>query len=146
MAGRLNLKVSQKGFILIDDTYNANPLSMRVAFDTVKRIGKKKRKVAILGDMLELGAYSIEAHQEVGVDLEKYGFNRIFLVGSYKEECKRGALSAGLPKEAISLCSNLDDTIAKTRQDLKKGDIVLVKGSRGMKMEFVAEALLQKSE
>lgn len=128
------------GVVLIDDSYNANPASMVAALTTLRDIREECRAFAVLGDMLELGSISPEAHRELGL-LAATCVDRLYLLGEMAALVAEGAVEGGLAPDAIFRAQSHDEIIADLRNRLGKGDYVLVKGSRGMHMEVVADAV-----
>ncbi len=128
------------GIVLIDDSYNANPASMAAALVTLRELRLQNRSIAILGDMLELGADSEGSHRSVG-ELAAFCADRIYLLGDSAELVAAGALAAGFSEQELVRANNHDEIIADLRRQLKPGDYVLVKGSRGMRMEAVATVI-----
>jgi UDP-N-acetylmuramoyl-tripeptide--D-alanyl-D-alanine ligase len=128
---RLNVK-QLKNTILIDDTYNANPASMNAAFELMSKINLYKRKVAILGDMFELGAKSIQMHEGLATGIKKNGISILFTVGKMMKN-----LSDFLQHSEIIAqhFSNRNKLIKFLEECNLSNSVVLVKGSRGMKME-----------
>ena len=128
---------------LVDDSYNANPASMKAALETLAQIAPEGHRVALLGDMLELGGHEAEAHEGVGT-IAGRNADRVFLLGSLmKRHAAPAAIQAGLPAEALRCCLDLDELSAAAKQLLLPGDVVLVKGSRGMAMERTVTILRQ---
>lgn len=127
------------GVQLINDCYNANPSSMFAALRTIGSAKRAGRFIAVLGDMLELGDSAIEKHRELGVNAAKFGVSKLFTVGNHAKDVETGAFSNGLKSVVVEKdVESLKKTILN---EVKTGDIVLVKGSRGMKMEQVVEYL-----
>lgn len=125
--------------LIIDDSYNANPDSMRAALSTLD-YAQGGRKVAVLADMLELGENSAQYHFDVGV----FAANRLDLligIGEMAKEILRGAESAGFRQEAMVHFENNEAANAVINRLLNKGDTILLKGSRGMKLEEVADSI-----
>ncbi len=123
---------------LIDDTYNASPASVKAALETLAQVAPGRR-VAVLGDMLELGDYSLEGHREVGraaaqVDL-------LVTVGTRARHARDAAVEAGLPPERALHCADRDEALERLKGLLRPGDTVLVKGSRAMRMEEIVSGL-----
>jgi UDP-N-acetylmuramoyl-tripeptide--D-alanyl-D-alanine ligase len=138
---RSNVVPSRRGFVIIDDSYNAGPASVHSALKTLAMM-EGERKIAVLGDMLELGEHAAEAHLEVGRAVREMGVDMLVVVGQLAKLIARGAIDAGMPVSAIS---EFDDSwrAAKELPDkVRERDVVLVKGSRAMKMERVVEGLL----
>lgn len=132
---------SRRGFIVIDDTYNAGPASMKSAIKTLSMM-EGGRKIAILGDMLELGDHAIAAHLDIGKDVKNSGIDMLFVVGELAKLISRGAIDAGMPTSAIN---EFDDSAQAAQEivgKIRERDIVLVKGSRAIKMERIVESLV----
>jgi UDP-N-acetylmuramoyl-tripeptide--D-alanyl-D-alanine ligase len=126
--------------VLIDDSYNANPASMEAALRTLTGLREECRAVAVLGDMLELGTGSDQAHRAIG-KLAASCVERLYLMGDRAGAMAEGALEGGLPADGVIVAHSHDEILAALREDLGKGDYVLVKGSRGMRMEVIAEGI-----
>jgi UDP-N-acetylmuramoyl-tripeptide--D-alanyl-D-alanine ligase len=127
---------------ILDDTYNASPVSMRAALDTVATHRRGRRVIVVLGDMLELGAIGDEAHREVGRQVAALPADELIGVGRAMTLAVEAARAAGLA-EARHL-TTFEDTVAHLLKRLTAGDLVLVKGSRGMRMERVVDALVAR--
>ncbi|HEU4366695.1 MAG TPA: UDP-N-acetylmuramoyl-tripeptide--D-alanyl-D-alanine ligase [Methylomirabilota bacterium] len=127
---------------ILDDTYNASPVSVRAALDTVAAHRRGRRVVVVLGDMLELGATTDEAHREVGRQVAALPADELVGVGRAMPAAVEAAREAGLG-EARHL-TTFEDTVAHLLKRLAPGDLVLVKGSRGMRMERVVDALVAR--
>jgi UDP-N-acetylmuramoyl-tripeptide--D-alanyl-D-alanine ligase len=127
---------------LLDDTYNASPGSVRAALDTLAAHRRGRRAVVVLGDMLELGAITDDAHREVGRLVAALPADEFVGVGRAMQAAVEAARDAGLA-EARHL-TTFEDTVAHLLKRLTAGDVVLVKGSRGMRMERVVDALVAR--
>ncbi len=136
---RFNLE-EVNGIVLVDDSYKANPASMEAALRTVAGMKEECRAVAVLGDMLELGEGAEAAHRGVG-RLAASCVERLYLLGGMAEVVAAGAVEAGLPPVAVVVAGRHEEIVADLEENLIEGDYVLVKGSRGMRMEVVAEWL-----
>ena len=126
------------GITLIDDSYNANPLSMQAAvsvFGTMKA-SRGTRKIAVVGDMLELGSISEQAHRDVGGLFAKYA-DLIVTVGAHAAGYVTGAREEGFNADRIRSFDTSEEAGIYVKNLIRSGDIVLLKGSRGMKMETV---------
>ncbi|MBI5286331.1 MAG: UDP-N-acetylmuramoyl-tripeptide--D-alanyl-D-alanine ligase [Deltaproteobacteria bacterium] len=128
------------GVTLIDDTYNANPTSTEASLKTLTSISG--RRIAVLGDMLELGEVSLGAHRRIGGLCHSLGIDILFLIGDFKSDVAQGAIEAGMGEECIHLCNSRDEVTTLLAGTLKEGDVVLVKGSRAMGMEEIVEKLV----
>jgi len=127
---------------ILDDTYNASPVSMRAALDTVATHRRGRRLIVVLGDMLELGSIGDDAHREVGRQVAALPADELIGVGRAMTLAVEAARAAGLA-EARHL-TTFEDTVAHLLKRLTAGDLVLVKGSRGMRMERVVDALVAR--
>lgn len=143
--GRMRLLNGVKNSLILDDTYNSSPFACESALKTLGTMKWEGRKIAILGDMLELGRHTVEAHKNIG-KIAQENLNRkgdvLIVVGQRAKAFKEGALSSGMDGENIFefLDSHEAGEFAKTF--VQEGDMVLVKGSQGMRMERVVEAIL----
>lgn len=137
---RMNI-ISANGFKVINDTYNASPQSMKAALDVLEEIGVAGGRIAILGDMLEMGEWAKDAHLEVGRYVAGKRLSRLLTVGPNASYIAAGAIEAGFPEEAVSIFLNNKDTIRFIERIVQNGDTILLKGSRGMKMEELANSL-----
>ncbi len=129
------------GVRVVNDSYNANPESMRAAFRTVGSAKRSGRFVAALGDMLELGEQSAELHRRIGEDAAAMGVGGLFLIGDFAQVVAEGAQAGGLPESSILICEDVDQLCREVEEGIKAGDVLLVKGSRGMKMERLVDYL-----
>lgn len=136
---RLNLIKGINGSYILDDTYNASPLSTMSALEVLKDL-PAKRKIAALGDMKELGKYSEEAHIVIGEEVSKIA-DYIFTVGDEAEFIAQGASESGFEKENIFKFKKSAETGKALRDMIAEGDLILVKGSRSMKMELIVEEI-----
>jgi len=127
---------------ILDDTYNASPVSVRAALDTAAEHRRGRRVIVVLGDMLELGGITDEAHRDVGRAVAALPVDEFVGVGRAMELAVQTAREAGLA-EARHLMT-FEDTVAHLLKRLTAGDLVLVKGSRGMRMERVVDALVAR--
>ena len=124
------------GGLLINDAYNANPVSMRAALAYLAERAGDRRRVAILGDMAELGRTGPAYHREVGAAASELGVDELLAVG----ELARGYLDAGVPGRWVA---NAHDALRQVEELVRPGDAVLVKASRAVGLEAVAAALTQ---
>jgi UDP-N-acetylmuramoyl-tripeptide--D-alanyl-D-alanine ligase len=124
------------GGLLINDAYNANPVSMRAALAYLAERAGERRRVAVLGDMAELGRTGPEYHREVGAAASELGVDELLVVG----ELARGYLEGGVPGR---WAANVHEALRQLDDLVRPGDAVLVKGSRAVGLEAVAAALTQ---
>jgi UDP-N-acetylmuramoyl-tripeptide--D-alanyl-D-alanine ligase len=127
------------GVRVLDDAYNANADSMLAALQTLQDIPCKGRRVAVLGDMAELGTHSEEAHLEVGRRVAEAGVGQLFAIGEMAALIARAAREAGLNR--VFEFRDVDSAASAVRSFVKAGDVVLLKASRAARLERVAEAL-----
>lgn len=142
--GRMKLIPGIKHSLLIDDSYNASPQSSLAAIDFIKRIETETafRKIAIFGDMLELGAFSSAGHQEVGRAIAAASFDLLITVGELARGIGRGAKEAGMGDEKIFNFSHNKEAGIFAQERLRQGDLLLIKGSQGARMEQVVKELM----
>lgn len=131
------------GVTVMDDCYNANPTSMRAGLATLAAQETSGRRVAVLGDMLELGADSARLHAEIGHYLVEMGVDELYTFGDASRHLNQAARSKGLPRRAAHHFSDFDLMMEELAAGLAPGDVVLVKASRSMRLERVSEALKQ---
>ncbi|MGE0084617.1 MAG: UDP-N-acetylmuramoyl-tripeptide--D-alanyl-D-alanine ligase [Desulfococcaceae bacterium] len=137
---RMNIFQTAGEFCIIDDTYNANPGSVKAALNTLADLKGKNRGIAVLGDMLELGKQSETLHKEIGMFCADAGIDILFLTGKQKEHAAAGAQERGMNRKQIFTGSR-EEIIKSLKEILQPGDWVLIKGSRGMKMELIPDTL-----
>jgi UDP-N-acetylmuramoyl-tripeptide--D-alanyl-D-alanine ligase len=145
---RLGLLKGLRDTWIIDDSYNASPLSCHAALDTLKEFGdkviaknEKGRKIAVLGDMKELGIFTERAHRLIG-NLAGERAQYLFTVGPAAKFIADSAFNQ-LPKENIMSFDSSDEAGEYLKDFVQEGDIILVKGSRAMEMEKVVEILMK---
>lgn len=133
---RLELSEGVNGIKLINDAYNASPLSMKAAISLIHDLQPTGKKIVVLGDMLELGEKEIEYHEEIGRFLQADKVDYVFTYGKLGEHIATGA-KEHLSADKVLAFQDKDQLIKELRSILTEGDILLVKGSRGMKLEEV---------
>lgn len=141
VGGRMARHALPNGATLIDDTYNANPQSMRAALESVAQLKGNGRALAVLGDMGELGDAAAAAHRDLGRWSAELGIDLVFAQGPFAALVAEGAEAAGLSSSALHVSDDHEQTTTAIRAALRPGDWVLVKGSRAMKMERIVESL-----
>ncbi|HUT96051.1 MAG TPA: UDP-N-acetylmuramoyl-tripeptide--D-alanyl-D-alanine ligase [Candidatus Paceibacterota bacterium] len=141
MPGRMRLLRGIKNTLIVDDSYNAALLSMEAGLDAL-RIFEGKRKIVVLGDMLEIGRYSSEAHIKIGKKAAGIA-DLIFTVGNRAGFVTEGAISVGFDSNKIFQFPNSEQAKLAVQKELKENDIILVKGSRSMEMEKVIEEIVK---
>jgi UDP-N-acetylmuramoyl-tripeptide--D-alanyl-D-alanine ligase len=128
---------SWRGAGLINDAYNANPASMAAALNTLAAMNGHGEKIAVLGDMFELGKMSGREHRELGKRAAKTRIDRLYLLGQQAATVKAGALIGGMEENKVIIGKDHNDVARQLKSHVKKGDWLLIKGSRGMKMEKI---------
>lgn len=129
------------GMTVINDCYNANPASMRAAIDLLAERGEGRPTIAVLGDMLELGPQSSAFHEEAGAYVAARRVASLVTCGDLARKIADGARAAGMSDACIVECPDAARATGHMISIVRPGDVVLVKGSRGMKMEQIVEAL-----
>jgi UDP-N-acetylmuramoyl-tripeptide--D-alanyl-D-alanine ligase len=137
---RMELIILGKGIKIINDAYNANPPSMEAALDTLTEV-PGGRKIAVLGDMWELGAYAEQAHRELGRAASERRVDSLLLLGKFAVHVAQGAREAGMDPQAVFIGNDPHEVSLRLSRTVKKGDWVLIKGSRIMKMEEIIKEL-----
>ncbi|RJQ34877.1 UDP-N-acetylmuramoyl-tripeptide--D-alanyl-D-alanine ligase [Candidatus Parcubacteria bacterium] len=142
--GRTNLILGVKNSFIIDDTYNSSPQSSKAALEILAEMPSSGRKIVVFGDMLELGAVSEQAHKAVGKKLVELKIDYLFVVGERSRDIARGAKAAGMSEDKIYHFPHTMEAGAFLQERLKAEDIILIKGSRGAKMEQVVYEIMAK--
>ena len=122
------------GFTVIDDSYNANPDSMKAALKALAGLNTSGRKIAVLADMFELGEGSFDMHSDVGRFAKDLNFDKVITIGSYAKNISNEI------EGSINACSN-EEAFAKIKDIIKKDDVILVKGSNGMHLDKLVKLL-----
>lgn len=123
-----------RGVTVVSDCYNANPASARAALRTLKETVPEGRRVAVIGDMMELGDQAERLHRGLGAEVVHAGLDALWTVGEHSESVGDSARESGMPGR-VSHGRELDRVAEEVCDFLQPGDVVLVKGSRGMQME-----------
>ena len=142
-SSRLEKKVTKNGVILIDDTYNANYDSMKSSIELLGKV-RDKRKVAIIGDMLELGEYTEEHHTKLGDVVVDNNIDILITIGEYSELIKDRAISLGMDKSNIYSFDKESDSYLFLSEFLTNNDIVLLKASHGLHLIGIVDYLMDK--
>lgn len=142
--GRTRVIPGIKRTVLIDDTYNASPKSTKAALEILKELpaDESRRKFAVLGDMLELGVLTVGGHEEIGRKAVECGADCLVFVGEKMGDAEKAALAAGASPDKLFHFSTPGEAGRFVQERMKQGDIVLIKGSRGMHMEIVVKELM----
>jgi len=138
---RMEVIQSQGGWTILNDSYNASPTSTGYALDIMRKLPCTGRKIAVLGDMLELGEIARKSHRETGAKVKEYGIDYLLVKGELGAEIANGAKMSGMNAGRVVKFENNKQIYEKLKSIVRKGDIILIKGSRLMKMEEIAEKL-----
>ena len=138
---RMQVEVNSKNVTVINDSYNANPESMKAAIRTLKQAGADKKTFIIVGEMLELGSDSKQMHEEVADLIQKLDVKKTLVVGN-GAKIVSDYLSNNSYKGRLEFCMDIDSAISKTKEMVEINDVVLVKASRAIGLERVANALM----
>ncbi len=134
------------GKTLINDAYNANPNSMELALETLSEAKGKGRAIAVLGDMLELGEFTVEAHRQLGKKVAELSIDLLLAMGEEAPVVVESAIREGLAHERARVVESHSEAASILRETAREGDWILVKGSRGMTMEKVVQGLKGRRE
>ena len=140
---RLEMHTTEEGITFINDAYSSDPVSARAAISALEHYAGKQRAIAILGDMLDLGARADEAHRELGQVLAHADIDRLVCFGGLAEAIGESAAEHGFDAHEVSYVSTLDELHGLLERELRPGDVVLFKASRTMELERAAERLLE---
>lgn len=146
--GRMRILKGIKNTIIIDDSYNSSPVALASALHTLKNLKSSRtrgRKIAILGDMMELGKYSVEEHIKAG-KLAAETCNTLLTVGIRARKIVEGALDSKMKEKNIASFDNSKELAEVVKEVIKSGDIILVKGSQSMRMEHIVKEIILESE
>lgn len=138
--GRFKILHLGGDLVVVDDTYNANPLSVEVSIDTVRAIFPEREAIYIFGDMLELGDAAPTSHTRIGKLAAASGAKGIYAFGPLSKRLIDGAIEYGYPREKCSHMGDIDTLVRVALREAGAGSVVLVKGSRMMKLEQVVDA------
>lgn len=147
-SARRRLERIQAGRLtVIDDSYNANPESARASVRVLSGLHGHKRRVLVLGDMLELGPLAPELHHAIGREAAQSGIDLLVLVGELAKAAAAGALEGGLGPDRVVHFESLDEAMLRARQLFQDGDVVLFKGSRRTGLDrFVSQVVAMQRE
>lgn len=141
--GRMRLFAGAEGSLLIDDSYNASPAAVQAALTTLAELDVPGRRIAILGQMSELGAAAAEWHDRIGRELAGQSIDRLITVGPLAERIGTAAVAAGQPADRVNNVASAEAAAALILPDLGPGDVVLLKGSRfAARLERAVKILL----
>ena len=133
---RMQIEKNKEGITIINDCYNANYDSMKAAIEYLGKINANK-KIAVLGDMLELGEFSKELHKKVGEEVVKNKIDILITVGNLAKEIAKEAIERGMKEKDIFICNNNDEAASLIKQQASKGDAILLKASNGLNFQEI---------
>ncbi len=139
---RMEIIRLEGGATIINDAYNANPKSMELALKALSEVKEAERGIAVLGDMLELGRFSDEAHAQIGEKVVSFGVDLLFTLGESAEIIAKRAREVGLNQGRITVSRDHRNLLFRLKKTIKRGDWILVKGSRAMSMEKIVLGLM----
>ncbi|MFA6006851.1 MAG: UDP-N-acetylmuramoyl-tripeptide--D-alanyl-D-alanine ligase [Candidatus Paceibacterota bacterium] len=139
--GRLRLIEGEKDTIILDDTYNASPLATEKALDSLNELKVAGKKIAVIGDMLELGEHTVQAHEKIGRKVAKI-CDLLVTAGQRAKFIADGAREAGLDPDKIQSFDTAEEAGKYIEPIIKSGDLILVKGSQGVRMERVVKEIM----
>lgn len=143
-AMRLQVRHAPGGVTVLDDTYNASPDSMRAALRSMALMEGAARRIAVLGEMAELGEHAVEFHREVGAYAVAQGTDLLVTIGSGAEAVASGAIDAGLAPSDVACFAHKAESVSFLLGQLREGDVVLVKASRVAGLEDVVKEMLER--
>ena len=141
-AMRMQVLATASGVTVINDAYNANPISMRAAAETLAEMTSAKRRIAVLGDMAELGSLTELAHFRLGEQVARLKIDVLVTVGPRAARIGEGARAEGMVEDSVRVCATPAEALEVLDDLLCSGDAVLVKGSRVMGLESVVEGIV----
>lgn len=146
--GRMNILPGIKHSFLIDDTYNSSPEAALSAVNILGKlnIDKNSKKYAVMGEMLEIGAYSTEGHKEVGRNIYQKNIDILIAVGERARDFARGAKEKGMSEENIFYFDFPEEAGRFLQNRIKEGDVLLIKGSQSSRMEKVTKELMAEPD
>jgi UDP-N-acetylmuramoyl-tripeptide--D-alanyl-D-alanine ligase len=143
--GRMKIIEGMKGSVVIDDSYNASPVATEEALSTLRLIEGFPRKIAVLGDMLELGKFSEEEHERIGERVRGTA-NLLVTVGDQAKGIAAGALKEGMDGARVFQFNNSKETAEFLKKEIREGDVILVKGSQSIRTERIVEKIMAHPE
>jgi len=135
VSGRMEIETLDNGAYLIHDAYNANPLSVGEALNTLVNISGACKRIVILGDMLELGKKAPHFHEEIGRKLGRSGIDALFLKGEFARLTAEAAVEAGMDRVRIRFFNGADDAMPRLKEVVQRNAWILLKGSRKMNLD-----------
>jgi UDP-N-acetylmuramyl pentapeptide synthase len=143
--GRMNLIAGINNSTLIDDSYNSSPDAAKAALEVLKNLKSTGQKIAVLGDMMELGKYSADEHRKIGT-LASTTVSQLVTVGVRSRATADEAISSGMSTESVHPFVSGEDAISYLKSAIEPGDIILIKGSQSVRAERIVKALMNEPE
>jgi len=135
--------INKKGYTIINETYNSNPEALKKVLEWVVNEYKNKSKIAVIGDMYELGKDEVKFHKEIGDFINKLNYKKIITVGKLAKKIRERLIKLNYPEEDVLYAENSIQAGELLKKIAKKGDVVILKGSRGVKLEKAIEEFLK---
>lgn len=139
--GRMKLLPGIHESCIIDDSYNSSPVAAHEALETLTLVRASGKKIAVLGDMLELGAHSKSEHEKLGIKAAQVA-DIFYAVGTRSKTAYESALASGFPQEKAFWFADSEEAGESLKQNISSGDVILVKGSQGVRTEKITKAIL----
>lgn len=140
--GRFKLVPIEGDILLVDDTYNANPSSLRASLDSVRSLATERGRILVaLGEMMELGEDTVSAHLEAGRWVGELGADRFFVIGEHAARMADGAVKSGMAPGGILELGSHEEMAEAIKASLRPGDVIFLKGSRKAGLDKVAKAV-----
>jgi len=140
--GRMNLIQGKNNSMIIDDTYNSSPLAVQKALEVLSEVKTNGSKIAVLGDMLEIGKYSADEHKKVGELAAKLKVDVLISVGIRAQSISKSAIDSGMSDKKVFHFKDFNNVADLILANLKPSDVVLLKGSQGVRLEKVVAELI----
>ena len=146
--GRMNPLPGIKGSLVLDDSYNASPAAVNAALDTLSEFDPVEgaRRIAVLGSMKELGKYSEDEHRHVGFKVAELGIDLLVCVAEEARDIARSAIEAGMSKDSVMEFMSSEEAGRWLDPQIRKGDIVLVKGSQSIRTDKIVKEIMAEPE
>ncbi len=143
--GRMRIIEGKRDTLILDDTYNSSPVAVQMALETLFNLPTKGRKIVVLGDMLELGKYSVQEHEKVGELVAKTA-DMLLTLGMRSRNIAETALENGMSEKVVFQYDDINRTSAELLTMIQPNDIILVKASQSMRAEKIVEQLMENPQ
>lgn len=144
--GRMNIIEAINNSVLIDDSYNASPESMSKAIEVLGQLETNSSKIAILGDMLEIGKYTVREHRRIGEMVKNQGINFLFAIGLRSKDMALAAVESGMSEDHVFHFDSSEEAIETVLKYIKPYSLILIKGSQGARMEKISGAIIKDQD